>query len=66
VEITPSSGSVTHSSNAAKLAQSNSVRWPVVSTSLNNIQIYASQGWGVGAVKEKNFWQIMLLQHNYE
>jgi len=68
VEITPSSGSVTDSSksNTAKLAQSNRVRWPIVSTALNSIQIYASQGWGVGAVKENNFWQIMLLQHNYE
>ena len=63
VEILSSVGSsVTDSSKTAK----NAVQWPVVSTSLNNIQIYASQGWGVGAVKEKNFWQIMLLQHNYE
>ena len=42
------------------------VKWPMVVTDQENIQVFASQGWGVGAGKdEKGTWQIMLLQHTH-
>ena len=41
--------------------------WPKVQTATNSIQIYASQGWGVGAYKQNNnAWQIVLLEHKKE
>lgn len=42
------------------------MKWPMVITSPGNIQVHSSQGWGVGAVKEKDIWQIMLLENQYK
>jgi mannosidase alpha-like ER degradation enhancer 2 len=45
----------------------NKIDWPLVVTKPRNFQVYASQGWGVGAVQEEknDQWQIILLQHNH-
>ncbi len=40
--------------------------WPMIMTSPGNIQVHSSQGWGVGAVKEKDIWQVMLLENRYK
>ena len=46
--------------------QSKSIEWPFIQTSENQIHVYASQGWGIGATKDKkDTWQIMLLQHSF-
>jgi hypothetical protein len=43
------------------------IDWPLVLTEPRNIQVYASQGWGIGAIKDDkdNQWQLTLLQHSY-
>ena len=40
------------------------VKWPVIMSSPGNVQVH-SKGWGVGAVREKDVWQIMLLDNEY-
>lgn len=67
VKISPRSASVPDPSNNSKSTRADevkSLKWPIVTTAANNVQIYASQGWGVGAIKEENTWQMMLLQHS--
>lgn len=43
----------------------NDVNWPGVVSSSNSVQVYASQGWGVGAQKVNGTWQVVLLQHSF-
>jgi len=43
----------------------NDINWPGVVSSSNSVQVYASQGWGVGAQKANGTWQVVLLQHSF-
>jgi hypothetical protein len=65
VKITPRSGmDASVNVKSTPVGEANSLRWPIVSTAANRVQIYASQNWGVGAIKEGNTWNIILLQHS--
>eukprot|EP00979_Chaetoceros_neogracilis_P007120 scaffold1489_cov201-Chaetoceros_neogracile.AAC.3 len=65
VKITPRSGmDASVNVKSTPVGEANSLRWPIVNTAANRVQIYASQNWGVGAIKEGNTWNIILLQHS--
>ncbi len=40
-------------------------KWPLVSSSPDSVQVYASGGWGVGVQQVNSMWQVVLLQHSF-
>eukprot|EP00557_Chaetoceros_sp_GSL56_P003274 CAMPEP_0176498846 /NCGR_PEP_ID=MMETSP0200_2-20121128/12573_1 /TAXON_ID=947934 /ORGANISM="Chaetoceros sp., Strain GSL56" /LENGTH=1279 /DNA_ID=CAMNT_0017897149 /DNA_START=211 /DNA_END=4050 /DNA_ORIENTATION=+ len=70
IRIFPKPSSSTLTVSPEKAPPSNAidgVDWPLVVTEQKNIEVYASQGWGIGAIKDdkSNQWQLSLLRHSY-
>lgn len=69
VRITPKTSSLTAADPEISVPHDaiDRIDWPIVLTAPRSIQVYASQGWGIGAIKDdkNNQWQLTLLQHSY-